>query len=64
VRLAVIELVPSVEFAYAEALKRGFDDSFDWEFVPLFMEHAIQDDLSLYPDWAERMKAAVAGAVS
>lgn len=41
-RLMCIDLAMVCEEAYNAAFKAGFDDSFDWEFVPMFVRAAMK----------------------
>lgn len=32
---------------------KGFDEPFDWEFVPWFLRNAVDEDGDLKPDWKD-----------
>lgn len=54
-RQQCIELAPHIEGSYRIAYNLlGFDDSFDWEFVPRWADHAMELEKyhELTPKWA------------
>lgn len=52
IRYAVIQLLPSMEEAYAEAVEEGFDEPYDWEFVPHFMQYGVDwSTISALPNY-------------
>lgn len=50
-RSSVMDLAPTVHDAYEIAVTAGFDAPFDWDFVPAFMERAVNDNCALRSDW-------------
>lgn len=63
-RMAVIHLAPFCEISYIWAKHNGYDDCFDWEFVPAWCQYAmkrtpavisaewaISIGKSIYEDW-------------
>jgi hypothetical protein len=40
-RACVIRHAPTLEAAYLEAVKNGYDKDFDWEYVPQYMESHV-----------------------
>lgn len=50
-----IRLAPDIERSYQIARKCGFDDSFDWEFVPRWAALAMEitNDYDLYQEWID-----------
>lgn len=46
------KMVPEVEQAFHYALTLGYDEPFDWDFVPWFLT-LLDDDLKLPDDWAQ-----------
>lgn len=49
----VAGLAATVHEAWEAAMSVGFDESFDWDFVPLFLEHATNSGCVLRSDWHE-----------
>lgn len=43
----------TVHMAWEIAQLAGFNDAFDWEFVPAFLERAYDDKWQLRPNWRE-----------
>lgn len=48
----VAALALTIELAYQEAKRKGYDDCFDWEFVPKFLEAATDNNCDLLVDWS------------
>lgn len=55
-RLEVIDLHKACDRAHNYARTLGFDAPFDWEFVPFFLDMAID---GVPADWADRVKEYV-----
>lgn len=51
----LVDLAEPVERAWLFARENGFDDPFDWEFVPWFMRNCVTDRLAMVSDWEERI---------
>lgn len=52
----VDELLLAVNVGYELASSRGFDEPFDWEFVPRFLDKAIGENGNLVEEWIEVAK--------
>lgn len=51
-RETVCEFAVLVEESYETAFVNGYDDAFDWEFVPWFLENCIDPEhLTPVPGW-------------
>ncbi|WP_419902085.1 hypothetical protein [Kiloniella sp.] len=47
------QLVPALDAAWEVAEEAGYVDPFDFEFVPLFLNECVDDELQVKPDWKE-----------
>lgn len=55
-------IAPQLEMAWQIARRHGYEDCFDWEFVPEFLSAAISAEWSgLCPDWPDIAKKIAAG---
>ena len=52
-RLHMCELAEQIHIAYTIAQRRGYDEAFDWEFVPAFLQRATDENLALVDDWRD-----------
>lgn len=52
----VLNMAEVIHSAYGVAVKAGFDESFDWEFVPEFLSRATDADCNLVRGWNEIAK--------
>lgn len=50
-RERIASFAPSCDAAYAYAVQLGYDDAFDWEFVPRFMSLCITEGLEVRENW-------------
>lgn len=55
-RYHVLNMAEVIRSAYGVAVKAGFDESFDWEFVPKFLSRATDADCNLVRGWNEIAK--------
>lgn len=48
-----LRLAKDIEYSYSVAREMGFDDSFDWEFIPRWADYAMEvtEEHLLSPKW-------------
>lgn len=53
-RYHVASLLPALNAGYDVAANAGFDEAYDWEFVPWFLEECTDDLCELHADYVIR----------